>query len=299
MPQVPLSAPTSLRRRLRGLALALPASVFLLVSLLILNLAQTISLLIRPFSPRTFRAFNRWGANTWWGWCVVGSERINGIRLTITGDEVPPRENAIVIANHQEMADIPFLMIWARRKDRLGDLKWMVKDIIKYVPGVGWGMAFLDCVYVKRSWAADRRSIERTFARLVRSRVPLWLISFPEGTRLTPAKLARSQTRAREHELPLLNHLLLPRTKGFVASVHGLRAQVTAVYDLTLAYPEGVPTLWQYMQGFSRTAHLHVRRFPITEIPAQDEALAEWLLERFQEKDGRLERFYSCGAFVG
>lgn len=45
----------------------------------------------------------------------------------------------------------------------LGDMKWMVKDIIKYVPGVGWGMLFLDCIFVKRDWTTDKESIRKTF----------------------------------------------------------------------------------------------------------------------------------------
>ena len=89
------------------------------------------------------------------------ARRVHGIHAVVTGDAVPPRENAIVVANHQQMPDITFLMMWAREKDRLGDLKWVVKDVIKYVPGVGWGMAFIDCVFVKRDWTADRASIER------------------------------------------------------------------------------------------------------------------------------------------
>ena len=61
------------------------------------------------------------------------------------------------------MADITFLMDFAYRKGRLGDMKWMVKDIIKYVPGVGWGMLFLDCIFVKRDWTTDKESIRKTF----------------------------------------------------------------------------------------------------------------------------------------
>jgi 1-acyl-sn-glycerol-3-phosphate acyltransferase len=195
------------------------------------------------------------------------------------------------------MPDITFLMDLARRKDRLGDMKWLVKDVIKYVPGVGWGMLFIDCVFVKRDWAADQESIRRAFAKLRDNRVPVWMLSFSEGTRLTAEKLARSQAYAREHGLPVPRHTLVPRTKGFVATVEGLRDHVGAVYDVTLGYEGGVPTLWQYIQGFAPRAHVHVRRFPIADIPTDEDALAEWLLERFREKDDLLDRFYRDGNF--
>jgi 1-acyl-sn-glycerol-3-phosphate acyltransferase len=297
VPLPPLQDPPEFRQRLRGLSRGVPAAVFLMITLLVFNLLQTLSLSIRPFSGQAFRSFNRWCANTWWGWCVILSERLQGIRIQVTGDPVPVRENAVVISNHQQMTDITFLMIWARRKERLGDMKWILKDVIKYVPGVGWGMLFLDCLYVKRNWSADRASVERTFARLVRNRVPVWLMSFPEGTRSTPAKLERSRAYAASQGMPPLEHLLIPRTKGFVATVRGLGDHVAAVYDVTIGYERGVPTLWQFVKGSVRLARLHVRRFPVASLPADDAALTRWLHERYQEKDRLLSEFYRHGTF--
>jgi hypothetical protein len=91
--------------------------------------------------------------------------------------------------------------------------------------------------------------------------------------------------------------VLVPRTKGFVASVAGLRRHATAIYDVTIGYERGVPTLWQYIKGFAPRAHLHVRRFPIADLPTDDAGLATWLQQRFQEKDSLLERFYRDGRF--
>jgi 1-acyl-sn-glycerol-3-phosphate acyltransferase len=297
MPLPPLPDPETQSARLGGLTKAVPATAFLFSTLLAFNGVQTLSLALKLFSPRRFREFNRWAADTWWGWCVTGSEKLHDARVVVTGDDVPMRENAIVIANHQQMPDITFLMIWARQKDRLGDMKWMVKDIIKWVPGVGWGMAFIDCVFVKRDWAADQASIERTFSRLTDNQVPVWLLSFPEGTRVSATKVARSQEYARAQGLAPLEHVLVPRTKGFVASVAGLRRHAAAIYDVTIGYERGVPTLWQYIKGFVNRAHLHVRRFPIADLPVDDEALAVWLQQRFQEKDRLLAHFYEHGHF--
>jgi len=158
-------------------------------------------------------------------------------------------------------------------------------------------MAFLDCVFVERKWTTDRASIERTFGRIVGERVPIWLVSFVEGTRVTERKIERSRQYAREHDLPELRHLLVPRTKGFVATVEGLRVHLDAVYDVTIGYVGGVPTLWQYTKGFAHEAHLHVRRFPIASLPEPAEELAEWLVVRFAEKDALLDHYYRYGAF--
>ncbi|MBW2527821.1 MAG: acyltransferase [Deltaproteobacteria bacterium] len=298
MPLPPLPNPPRRADRVGGLMRAAPAVAFLSSTLLALNGAQTASLAVRPLSRRGFRRFNRWAADRWWGWCVTGAKVLHGTRIEVTGDDVPPRENAIVIANHQQMADITFLMFLARAKHRLGDLKWFVKKPIKYVPGVGWGMAFLDCIFVERNWARDRSSIERTFGRLIRDRVPLWLVTFPEGTRVTPEKIERSRAFAAERGLTPLRHVLVPRTKGFVATVQGLRSHADAVYDVTIGYEEGVPTLWQYVKGFATVAHFHVRRFPTDELPQSDGELGAWLHQRFERKDERLERFYQTGSFT-
>jgi len=298
MPLPPLADPESLTERAVATARALPVVSFLGTTLLAFNGVQTASLALLPLSRRRFRAFNRWAADLWWGWCVEISRRLNHVQLVLTGDVVPPRENAVVVANHQQMPDITFLMDFARTKERLGDLKWFVKDPIKYVPGVGWGMLFLDCVFIKRRWTDDENTVARVFARIKRDRVPLWLVSFVEGTRLTPRSLAGSQGYAAERGLPPPRHVLVPRTKGFVATVQALRRHVDAVYDVTIGYKEGVPTLWQFIRGQAPRAHLHVRRYPVDRLPVADDELARWLMERFVEKDALLERFYDVGSFA-
>lgn len=270
--------------------------VLLLTSLLLINVAQTLSLLVLPFSRRYFRAFNRYCALYWWGACVWLGVHCNGIRLKITGDDVPLRENAIVFANHQKMADIYVLMLFAMTKGRLGDLKWFVKDILKYVPGAGWGMLFLDCLFIKRNWDADKNKIAKTFAKFKEDKIPIWLISFVEGTRITPSKVNSSQEYAKAKGLPHFENVLVPRTKGFVSTVQGLAEHVDAVYDVTIIYPDTAPNLWQLFNGTVTDFEIKVNRFNIAELPstADNAALSAWLMQRYVEKDAYIgERFAS------
>ena len=120
-------------------------------TLLLCNLLQMLSSIFLLFSRRVVRTLNRWIAGSWWWLCDWLAERW-GISIEISGDDLPERENVMVIANHQAMTDINVLFRPARRLKRIGDLKWFVKDIIKYVPGIGWGMIFLDCIFLKRDW---------------------------------------------------------------------------------------------------------------------------------------------------
>jgi 1-acyl-sn-glycerol-3-phosphate acyltransferase len=300
MPLPPLPDPASPAARARGLATAVPASAALFAALLGVNAAQLLSLGVRPFSRGAFRALNRRLAALWLGLCSRGARALHGVHLVVTGDPVPPGENAVVVANHQQMPDVPLLAMYAATKDRAGDLKFIVKEPLRYVPGLGWGMAFVDCIFVKRRWTDDRATIERTFARLVRDRVPFWLTMFPEGTRLTPRKLERSRAWAELHRAGAApRHVLVPRTRGFAAAVSALRPRLDAIYDVTIGYEGGVPTLWQYVEGFARVGHVHVRRFPVAALPTDDAALAAWLRDRFAEKDELLEQYYRDGVFPG
>ncbi len=298
MPLSPLRDPMSgllwLKSTLFGLCLA---SV-LFCTLLLVNAVQMASLLVWPFSRAAFRRINRTCADRWWGLCVAGGRWAHGIDVVITGDDVPSGENAMVVCNHQAMPDITFLMFLAIAKQRLGDMKYFVKKQLAWVPGVGWGMLFLDCIFIARNWASDADTIRQTFARINDGKVPIWLISFSEGTRLTAAKLAAAQAFARERGLREPRHVLVPRPKGFSASIQGLRGHLDAVYDVTIGYVGGVPSLWQYTRGLAPRAHMHVRRFPIGALPEGADELAEWLRERFHEKDELLDGYYRTGAFT-
>ena len=94
-----------------------------------------------------------------------------------------------------------------------------------------------------------------------------------------------------------------PRTSG-PADQHTSDARIGPIRieiggDVTIGYEKGVPSLWQYVKGYAKTAHLHVRRFAVADLPESDAELTEWLLERFREKDQLLEDFYQQGKFPG
>lgn len=273
------------------------AILFLGPTLLLANGLQMLSLVIRPFSFKIFRRANSAIAGSWWGLCVHAGEFFYGIKIIVSGDEIPRNENSVVVLNHQSMTDITVLLAYAKSKGRLGDLKWFVKDIIKYFPGVGWGMLFLNCLFIKRNWTEDKKYIHNMFEKILRHSIPLWLVSFVEGTRVRPSKLAQSQKYAQENGLPLLKHLLLPRTKGFVASVQALRPHLQAVYDITVGYVQEVPTLWQWVCGDVRKVFVHVQRFPIQTLPQKDPDLSQWLMKLFVTKDNLLDQFYKKGSF--
>ena len=265
----------------------------------VLNTIQMLSLLIYPFSRQAFREVNRWCARSIWGLWVIMAEVQNGTDMRFTGEPLTPRENMLVLPNHQSMADVLALLCFAWRCGRVGDMKWFVKDAIKHFPGFGWGMRFLDCVFVKRDWAQDQAEIRRLFDKYRQNRIPMCLVSFLEGTRLTPEKYASARAFAAERGLYLPERTLIPRTKGFVATIAGLRDHLDAVYDLTIAYPGRTPSLVNCFEARVPRIDVHVRRYPMASLPEDEAALTEWAIARFREKDELLAAFARDGRFPG
>lgn len=258
-----------------------------------------LTLAIRPFSKEAFRDVNRRCARFIWGIWVVMAERLVGTEIRFTGDPIVRSENAMVIPNHQSMADVMVLLAYGWRSARLGDMKWFVKDIIKYVPGPGWGMSFLDCIFVERDWARDQHKIARLFGKFKAEGIPIFLVSFLEGTRKTDAKHAKAVAFAQERGLYVPRNTMVPRTKGFVATLSGLRSHLDAVHDVTIAYHGPIPSLVECFAGRTRRIDVHVRRYPVASLPEGEEQLTTWVRDRFKEKDDLLEAHAAQGHFPG
>ena len=79
--------------------------------------------------------------------------------------------------------------------------------------------------------------------------------------------------------------MLLPRPKGFAASVAGLRGYVRAVYSLTITYDNTAPSLVATIRGDVARVQLHVRRVEINSLPSSEHEIAAWLYADFLRKD--------------
>ena len=181
---------------LRGILIFL----FLFSFIILINIIQICSILFIPISKKIFRRINTFLAGSWWSsaeWVM----RKAGIDVVISGDALLPRENIILISNHQGMSDIPVLFKLAKEMKQIDHMKWFIKDVIKYVPGIGWGMLFLDGLFLKRNWDKDKQKIEGTFKKFFKDNIPIWLILFPEGTRFRPEKLKLMERRATIQEI--------------------------------------------------------------------------------------------------
>jgi len=163
------------------------------------------------------------------------------------------KEHTIVIMNHKY--DIDWLMAWiiSERLGMLGGTKIFGKSSLRFVPIIGWLWMFTESIFLKRQWDKDKSIITRDLQGLCSYPDDYWvtLLLFPEGTRFTNAKHKDSMEVAKAKGMPVLKHHLLPRTKGFVQSMHGVRGKFDSILDMTSAFSShgAYPTLMNVLQG--------------------------------------------------
>ncbi|XP_050390824.1 1-acyl-sn-glycerol-3-phosphate acyltransferase gamma [Patella vulgata] len=264
--------------------------------------------IVWPFNKHLYRkiivhlAYAHWSLfislGEWWS----GSEC-----LLYTSPEVLKmvgKEHILVVMNHKY--DIDWLMTWllAERFGMLGNCKIYGKEMLKYVPLIGWAWYFNESIFLKRNWESDKKTIENDLKKLTDYPDGYWVtcLLFPEGTRFTEDKHKASLEVSRSRGYPDMKHHLLPRPKGFILSIQNMKGKIPAVYDLTIAFPSDgpEPTLMNVIQGKSVTAHLLVRRFDLDKVPVDtDEEAAVWLRDLFQEKDEIFENFMQKQKFEG
>jgi 1-acyl-sn-glycerol-3-phosphate acyltransferase len=199
----------------------------------------------------------------------------------------------LVNCNHQSWVDI--FVLQDALNGRIPVLKFFLKAELMYVPVIGLAWWALDFPFMKRHSRAalrknpnlrndDRDSARRACAKFART--PTSVMNFVEGTRFTPEK---QQSQASPYR-----HLLKPKAGAMAMALNAMGAQFHSLVDATIAYPDGIPTFWQYLCGQSCRVRLKVRQ---VEIPMEfctgdyenDRALRKsfhrWLDEVWQRKD--------------
>ncbi len=135
-------------------------------------------LLFVPF-PIRYRYTTLWGRFTIW-WLKVTC----GIDYRIEGRENIPAGPAIVFSKHQSTWETLAL------QQIFPPQVWVLKRELMWLPLFGWTMATLKPIAIDRSAgrAAVNRIVEIGTRRL---REGLWVVIFPEGTRVPPGESRR------------------------------------------------------------------------------------------------------------
>lgn len=241
---------------------------------------------------------------------VSGDESVRGQILRKTDGtlllDFP--ERLVLIANHQIYTDWLYLWWTAYCSGMHGRLYIILKESLKKIPILGWGMQFSQFIFLKRNWEQDRSHMAQALKRLNKATEPMWLLLFPEGTNLARSTREKSAKWAAKNKMKDMRHCLLPRSTGLRFCLQELRSTTDYLYDCTIAY-EGVPrgayaqdifTLKAgYLEGRPpKSVSMYWRRFAVKDIPLDNEKAFElWLIARWREKDLLIENYVIHGHF--
>ncbi|XP_008790232.1 probable 1-acyl-sn-glycerol-3-phosphate acyltransferase 4 [Phoenix dactylifera] len=260
--------------------------------------APVTALLLRLFSVHYSRKATSILFGTWLSLWPFLFEKINKTKVVFSGESVPEKERVLLFANHRTEVDWMYLWDLALRKGRLGYIKYILKSSLMKLPIFSWGFHILEFIPVERKWEVDEAIMWKRLSAFKDPQDPLWLAVFPEGTDYTEQKCIKSQQFAAENGLPILRNVLLPKTKGFNSCLEALRNSLDAVYDITIGYKHRCPLFIDNVFGVDPSeVHIHVQRILPHEIPASENEVAAWLIERFRLKDQQLSDFLSLGYF--
>ncbi|XP_021896677.1 probable 1-acyl-sn-glycerol-3-phosphate acyltransferase 5 isoform X3 [Carica papaya] len=241
------------------------------------------AVILRLFSIHCSRKTTSFFFSAWLALWPFLFEKINNTKVVFSGENVPARERVLLIANHRTEVDWMYFWDLALRKECLGYIKYVLKSSLMKLPIFGWGFYILEFISVERKWEFDEPNLRQMLSTFKDPRDPLWLALFPEGTDFTNQKCIRSKKYAAERGLPILNNVLLPKTKGFHACLEELRGSLDAVYDVTIGYKNRCPSLLDNVFGVDPSeVHIHIERIKPGDIPTVEEEVAEWLMGRFQ-----------------
>jgi 1-acyl-sn-glycerol-3-phosphate acyltransferase len=203
----------------------------------------------------------------------------------------------LVNCNHQSWVDI--FVLQRTLNGRIPILKFFLKQELIYVPVIGLAWWALDFPFMKRHGKADlrknpalRQQDRETTRRACEkfALVPTSVMNFAEGTRFTEQK--------RKSQSSPYRHLLKPKAGALALALHAMGEKFQSLIDVTIVYPDGIPSFWDFLCGRTPRIVLRARQRPIPrELSVGDYegdsvfrgSFHRWLAEMWEEKDAEIE----------
>ncbi|MBI2306080.1 MAG: acyltransferase [Rhodocyclales bacterium] len=227
--------------------------------------------------------------NGWW----IGL--VGTVRWQVDGADSLRRHGWYLVgSNHQSWVDI--LVLQKALTGKIPLLKFFLKRELIYVPLMGLAWWALDFPFMRRggSFARDLAATRKSCERF--RTIPTSVINFLEGTRFTPAKHDEQQSPYR--------HLLEPKVGGLAMALSVMGDRFRSYLDVTIVYPDGVPTFWDLLCGRMREVVVHVRELELPAIAPgatigsapYRRQLTAWVNEMWQAKDCRIDEILAARA---
>jgi 1-acyl-sn-glycerol-3-phosphate acyltransferase len=226
----------------------------------------------------------------WLGSHLAGIRALFRLRFEVEGLELAAPGPVLVLIRHASIIDnaLPDVIIGGAHG--IG-FRFVIKRELQMLPTIDIGGRWVPTLFVRRASKDTQAELERMRALTVEMSASDGLLIYPEGTRSTPAKLARAKQIIAERQpeiAPLaarLENLLPPRLGGTVALLESARdADVVIFGHYGLDGFEYISDIWS--GGLVGTAvRMRFWRFPAADVPRERDKLIVWLYERWQELD--------------
>ena len=240
-------------------------------------------------------------------WIAVNTAMIDAFTSTRFRIELPDTlrhdGHYLVLANHQSWVDIVVLQKAFNRRIPL--LRFFLKRQLFWVPVLGLAWWALDFPFmgrysrqqIARNPELGRKDMETTRKACARfADIPVSVMNFVEGTRLTEAKHAAQQSPYR--------HLLKPKSGGVAFVLDAMGTGLESVLDVTVVYPGGRPSMIDMIGNRVPEVVVQVRQRPIpAELVGGDYqndrafrvSFQQWINGLWQEKDQALAALLADG----
>jgi 1-acyl-sn-glycerol-3-phosphate acyltransferase len=253
--------------------------------------------LIMPFWKKHFTRLLTFIADKWILVNTLNQKIINNIKWDVKGLEGLKQDGwYLVLANHQSWTDILVLQRIFHRK--IPFLKFFLKKELIWVPFLGIAWWALDFPFMKRYSKAflDKyphlkgKDIEITRRACEKfKKLPVSVMNFVEGTRFTPEK--------HKNQKSPYSNLLNPKAGGVAFVLSAMGEQLHQIVNVTIVYPDGVKSFWNFVCGKIGEIRVRVETLPINrEIigdyvnnPEFRTSFQNWINSLWQQKDIRIE----------
>ncbi|TDG48066.1 hypothetical protein AWZ03_005483 [Drosophila navojoa] len=260
---------------------------------------------LKPFNKYLFRKLMYYLCYSFYCQLVFVADWYAGCKMRVYMDaedekKYAGKEHVLLLMNHKY--EIDWLAGWmiCEKVGVLGNCKAYAKKAIRYVPCMGWAWWLAEFVFLNRDYDKDKEIIAKQLKIVFSYPDPTWLLLNAEGTRFTPAKHEASVKFAQERGMTPLKHHLIPRTKGFTASLPTLRGICPVIYDINLAFKSDEkvpPTMLSLLNGKAVEPYMLMRRIPLEQVPEGEKEAADWLQKLYVEKDRIIDSFHETGSF--
>ncbi|WP_394178869.1 acyltransferase [Marinomonas posidonica] len=202
-------------------------------------------------------------ATFWIGVNNVNQRYLGRSHITVSGQQtLLEKDWYMLIANHQSWVDILVLQRLFNR--RIPFIKFFLKKELIWVPFIGLAWWALEFPFMKRYSPAllkkrpdlKGKDIEVTKKACEKfQHFPVSIMNFLEGTRFTAEKHQQQNSP--------FKHLLSPKAGGLSFALNAMDGKLHQLIDVTIVYPNGAPSFFQYLSGKVKEIKVHVRTMPI------------------------------------